>query len=588
MKNVVTNKIDRFRASRRALDAYLDREDGGIALSTAIVMVPLMMAAAVAIDFSELHRARANYQSAADAATLHVAKLITTGTEVSTATDAGRAMFDRNMENIGYSDATITFDTKSTCTSDPVVASVDARHPVFFSGIHNIFGHRASHNAAAGSGSSDGVDEATRSPDGYRRVAMDLEAQVKCANDTLEIALVMDNSGSMSRSGRMATMKSASKELVRDIHKAMKDSPKDDALQFSLVPFSTFVNVGPNNDTQPWMDAKGISPVHHQDLDWSHWPNGGTRRADGRWVDDAGNDLTRFTLYDSLLDSGGSSISWAGCVQMRPYPHHTTDAAPNEDKSETLFVPSFAPDQPDRLTGQRYQQYVPGEPVTHCVQWYYAPYQSYCYRWSDGVYHWNHPTEGLANRAGGDYDANGVYIGRLNEADVLETSNENISEVTYYDNYIWDGRNMPSNLCQGLITHRDCAGSDKGLWQGQHSRHRWAQKYQGAKIRAGFQGPNQECRTQPITPLTTSKTTVETRIDAMQPTDFTNVTMGIGWGWRTLSQGAPFSEGRSKDDKENRKIMIVLTDGEHVLRSRSDPNRSRYSGFGLGVHDEFG
>ncbi|MGX7872333.1 hypothetical protein ACVDG5_005215 [Mesorhizobium sp. ORM6] len=46
----------------------------------------------------------------------------------------------------------------------------------------------------------------------------------------------------------------------------------------------------------------------------------------------------------------------------------------------------------------------------------------------------------------------------------------------------------------------------------------------------------------------------------------TNVPEGMAWRWRTLSSGAPFTEGRPETEKGNDKVLIVLTDGsEHLL-----------------------
>jgi hypothetical protein len=39
--------------------------------------------------------------------------------------------------------------------------------------------------------------------------------------------------------------------------------------------------------------------------------------------------------------------SWAGCVETRPYPLDVNDTAPDADDPKTLYVPMFAPDEPD-------------------------------------------------------------------------------------------------------------------------------------------------------------------------------------------------------------------------------------------------
>src|SRR5690606_26999733 len=86
------------------------------------------------------------------------------------------------------------------------------------------------------------------------------------------------------------------------------------------------------------------------------------------------------------------------------------------------------------------------------------------------------------------------------------------------------------------------------------------------------EGPNQSCTTNAITPLTdvtkaAGKKTVKDAIDAMQPLGGTNVPEGIAWGWRTVSGGAPFTEGRPDNENGVDKIVIVLTDGENTYYS---------------------
>jgi hypothetical protein len=46
----------------------------------------------------------------------------------------------------------------------------------------------------------------------------------------------------------------------------------------------------------------------------------------------------------------------------------------------------------------------------------------------------------------------------------------------------------------------------------------------------------------------------------------TNQAEGLAWGWRVLSPGAPFTEGRPYDDPDDpvRKVLVLMTDGENT------------------------
>jgi hypothetical protein len=105
-------------------------------------------------------------------------------------------------------------------------------------------------------------------------------------------------------------------------------------------------------------------------------------------------------------------------------------------------------------------------------------------------------------------------------------------------------------------------------------------------------GPNYSCTTNPITPLTDVTVpdglqAIKDAIDAMAPDGGTSVPSGLAWGWRAVSSGPPFTEGRPDGQKGNDKVVIVLTDGANTYYTPgslgySDPagNKSIYADFG--------
>jgi len=109
-------------------------------------------------------------------------------------------------------------------------------------------------------------------------------------------------------------------------------------------------------------------------------------------------------------------------------------------------------------------------------------------------------------------------------------------------------------------------------------------------------GPNQACP-QPLTPLTNNRATLEAAIEEMTPCsgNGTMVNLGAVWGWRVLSPGAPFSEGRPYDDPEYNKALVILTDGVNILSSVSsrctgtNPKyNSQYTGYGYASEGRLG
>jgi hypothetical protein len=96
-------------------------------------------------------------------------------------------------------------------------------------------------------------------------------------------------------------------------------------------------------------------------------------------------------------------------------------------------------------------------------------------------------------------------------------------------------------------------------------------------------GPHRGCPT-PIVPLTTNRNAVVSAIQAMRHWNGggTNQAEGLAWGWRVLSPGAPFTEGRPYNDPNNpvRKVIVLMTDGENTsLNNNNDAFQSDYSSY---------
>ena len=127
----------------------------------------------------------------------------------------------------------------------------------------------------------------------------------------------------------------------------------------------------------------------------------------------------------------------------------------------------------------------------------------------------------------------------------------------------------------------------------------------------GFTGPNVGCPT-PITPLTNSKSTIDAAVRDLTAWNRggTLTDIGVAWGLRVLSPGAPFTESAQKDPKTQtldpstgtldpstgeslwqstrwRKAMVIMTDGESLFYrvGNASPNKklkgvsSDYTGY---------
>ncbi len=105
-------------------------------------------------------------------------------------------------------------------------------------------------------------------------------------------------------------------------------------------------------------------------------------------------------------------------------------------------------------------------------------------------------------------------------------------------------------------------------------------KYRGKSVSSYSSGPDKGCNIQPLQALTNVKAPVLQTIKNMRADGYTHVAEGVAWGLRVLSPGEPFTEGVSFTDKEIRKAMVLLTDGENTFDTESNHNRSTYTAYG--------
>jgi len=518
---------------------FLRETAGNFAVAFTVGLVPIMGGVALAVDYSELSRQKQATLHALDAAGIATAREIVSGSNDASVIAYARDFFDANLGPVSPADATlfVTLPTNAAGGGTLKLAAELIYQPYFLPVFKELIGQPGE--------------------DGTHTIKFRASTEIRLKN-TLEVALVLDNSGSMDYLGsgsgqkRLALLKDAAKQLVETIAlQAQQMKQIDKPVQFSLVPFAASVNVGPHNDGAAWMDTLGRSPAHHENFNWATLPaSKGAQRVDGIWVKsgsgwgtEEGEALTRFSLFrdirkvdsrewvvtgtewvctkykkngqcDTLVEQEtgyyenveGPFASWQGCVEARPYPHNVANTPPSHMQPETLFVPMFAPDEP-------------GD------------------RW-------------------------------------LDERNASLNNYTAANNW-WNDDTESSN---GQTRLRNMAKYF-------HVRPFGASSPQG-------QGPNYSCTSRPITPLTDVSTAegvtaVKGAIDGMQASGATNVPEGLAWGWRTVASGEPFAGARPETERGNDKVVIVLTDGENTYYTPSslgfqDPAnaRSTYSAHG--------
>ena len=82
-------------------------------------------------------------------------------------------------------------------------------------------------------------------------------AQGAWSTDKIEVALALDNTGSMGSKGKLPALKNAVKSLLSTLESSGAET---DAFKVAIIPFATQVNVGSANRDAAWLYMDGILP----------------------------------------------------------------------------------------------------------------------------------------------------------------------------------------------------------------------------------------------------------------------------------------------------------------------------------------
>jgi Flp pilus assembly protein TadG len=261
-------QLDRLRRCRR----------GAIAVALAIMLPIVLAGVMIGVEGSRLHQLETRLQIALDAAALAGARDINAAT---LAADV-RQVFDANFDQ------------------DAPAAEVTAFEVVPLADEHGV--RRLQMSAAA----------RLRSPLGGLLDAAELDwLAVSAANRTIrktqgmELALVLDNTGSMRGGDKIGDLRTAAQALVDALFDDQESKPN---LWVAVVPYAASVNVG------------------RQHMDWLR---GGAEA------------LAPFAAFGHVATRpGGHPLAWKGCVLARADGADETDATPIDAPLDPLFWPS--------------------------------------------------------------------------------------------------------------------------------------------------------------------------------------------------------------------------------------------------------
>ncbi|MCR9221804.1 MAG: VWA domain-containing protein [Alphaproteobacteria bacterium] len=253
----------KFRAAARLARAFRRSRRGAAAPLVALAIIPMVGAIGLSVDAMRGYTLKSQLVHALDAAALAGGKDL----DPATVEDTVAAFFAANLPP-GFMASTITGPTiQIDSAQETIRVSASAEIPTTFLQVL-----------------------------GQDVLQVSAETLVQRSVRGLELALVMDNTGSMRSGGKITAMKDAAMELVAILY---GDRQTVDNLWISVVPYAVAVNVGAGR---------------------SGWLTG----------------------YDPADYAG---TSWKGCVEARAAPGDETDDAPVDG----LWPPYFYPTDVDNI-----------------------------------------------------------------------------------------------------------------------------------------------------------------------------------------------------------------------------------------------
>jgi Flp pilus assembly protein TadG len=279
------NKL--LQSAYRSLRAFRRNRRGNVTMTFALATIPMIAAIGSAVDYSRANSARTAMQAALDSTALLLSKDAQTLTTAQL-NDKALAIFLANFHRPEAQNVVVT-PTFSNPTPGSYVLQVTATAavPTTFTGIW--------------------------------QPTMDIgsNAQVVWGMKRLELALALDNTGSMASSQKMTQLKLAAKDLLKTLQNAAK---KPDDVKVSIVPFSTDVNVGTGYVNATW-------------IRWDEWEADNANQVCSK---------TQYNSKNSCQNNGGTwgpkpHSSWNGCVWDRDQDYDVNNAAPTTSIKATLY-----------------------------------------------------------------------------------------------------------------------------------------------------------------------------------------------------------------------------------------------------------
>lgn len=204
------------------LKRFTGDDRGSVMPLFALSILPIFGFVGLAVDYSRANSARTAMQSALDSAALMLSRdapNLSQAQLTQKANDYFRALYTRaDVQNLAL---TATFETVQA-------------------GSFKV--------NLSGSGA---IDTSFTRLFGQNQIQIGTTSEVAWGLKRLEVALALDNTGSMASHGKISELKKAVKSLLDTLQNAAK---RPDDVKVAIIPFDTTVSIGKNYKNEPWID----------------------------------------------------------------------------------------------------------------------------------------------------------------------------------------------------------------------------------------------------------------------------------------------------------------------------------------------
>src|ERR1700682_1419424 len=220
------------RAMRRLLSRFWSDRRGNIAIIFGLAIVPVMGAIGAAVDYSVANASRSAMQASLDNTALALSKQMPLSQ--SALNTNGWQYFTGNLGSspIVMSSSNLVINS---ATTGKLVLDISGTYTMGLGGVLKLVGLHTTFPVAP-------------------------HSEVQWGNSRLRVALVLDNTGSMSQSGKIGALKTATTNLINQLQGVVQTNGD---VYISITPFVNTVNVGSSNYNASWIDW----------YDWEHDPN---------------------------------------------------------------------------------------------------------------------------------------------------------------------------------------------------------------------------------------------------------------------------------------------------------------------------